>query len=145
MIAFVEATRSGESKGATRIALDTSGYARASNYPMPSAAYTSDLARQAQNVRFVVDAIPTLAWSARSDGSADFFNQRWLEYTGLATEQARDWGWTVALHPDDVNGLVDYWRSVLDSGEPGEMEARLRRFDGVYRWFLFRATPSFDA
>ena len=124
---------------------DTSGYARASNYPMPSAAYTSDLARQAQNVRLVVDAIPTLAWSARSDGSADFFNQRWLEYTGLATEQARDWGWTVALHPDDVNGLVDYWRSVLASGEPGEMEARLRRFDGVYRWFLFRATPSFDA
>ncbi len=147
MIAFVEAARSGESKGGARIspnALDTSGYARASNYPMPSAAYTSDLARQAQNVRLVVDAIPTLAWSARSDGSADFFNQRWLEYTGLATEQARDWGWTVALHPDDVNGLVDYWRSVLDSGEPGEMEARLRRFDGVYRWFLFRATPSFD-
>ena len=111
---------------------------------MPSAAYTSDPARQAQNVRVVVDAIPTLAWSARSDGSADFFNQRWLEYTGLSIEQARDWGWTVALHPNDVNGLVDYWRSVLDSGAPGEMEARLRRFDGVYRWFLFRATPSFD-
>jgi PAS domain S-box-containing protein len=111
---------------------------------MASAAHTSDLARQAQNVRLVVDAIPTLAWSARSDGSADFFNQRWLDYTGLSTEQAHDWGWTVALHPDDVNGLVDYWRSVLTSGAPGEMEARLRRFDGVYRWFLFRATPSFD-
>src|ERR1700756_1263381 len=111
---------------------------------MPSAAGPSDLARQTQNVRLVVDAIPTLAWSARSDGSADFFNQRWLEYTGLSIEQARDWGWTVALHPNDVNGLVDYWRSVLDSGAPGEMEARLRRFDGVYRWFLFRATPSFD-
>ncbi|HWO34390.1 MAG TPA: sigma 54-interacting transcriptional regulator [Candidatus Acidoferrum sp.] len=144
----MEVDRSGESKGAARInpnAPDTSGYARASNYTMPPAAYTSDLARQAQNVRLVVDAIPTLAWSARSDGSADFFNQRWLEYTGLSTEQARDWGWTVALHPDDVNGLVDYWRSVLDSGEPGEMEARLRRFDGVHRWFLFRATPSFDS
>jgi len=111
---------------------------------MASAAHTSDLARQAQNVRLVVDAIPTLAWSARSDGSADFFNQRWLDYTGLSTEQAHDWGWTVALHPDDVNGLADYWRSVLTSGAPGEMEARLRRFDGVYRWFLFRATPSFD-
>jgi PAS domain S-box-containing protein len=111
---------------------------------MSSAAYTSDLAWQAKNVRLVVDAIPTLAWSARSDGSGDFFNQRWLEYTGLSIEQARDWGWTVAVHPDDVNGLVDYWRSVLDSGAPGEMEARLRRFDGVYRWFLFRATPSFD-
>jgi len=111
---------------------------------MASAAHTSDLARQAQNVRLVVHAIPTLAWSARSDGSADFFNQRWLEHTGLSTEQACHWGWTVALHPDDVNGLVDYWRSLLGSGEPGELEARLRRFDGVYRWFLFRATPSLD-
>jgi hypothetical protein len=48
----------------------------------------------------VVDTIPALAWSARSDGSADFFNQRRLDYTGLSAEQARDWGWTVALHSD---------------------------------------------
>jgi PAS domain S-box-containing protein len=100
--------------------------------------------RQALDVRLVVDAIPTLAWSARSDGSADFFNQRWLDYTGLSAEHARDWGWTVALHSDDLSGIVDYWRSVLASGEPGEIEGRLRRFDGVYRWFLFRATPSLD-
>src|ERR1700685_1150696 len=112
---------------------------------MASIEQSSEQARQEQAARLLVDAIPTLAWSARSDGSADFFNQRWLEYTGLATEQAREWGWTGALHPDDVTGLVNYWRSVLASGEPGEMEARLRRFDGVYRWFLFRATPSFDA
>src|SRR5690242_13713081 len=97
-----------------------------------------------QDIRLVVDTIPTLAWSARLDGSADFFNQRWLDYTGLSVEQARDWGWTDALHSDDLNELVDYWRSVLASGEPGEIEGRLRRFDGVYRWFLFRATPSFD-
>jgi hypothetical protein len=50
---------------------------------MASAAHTCDQARQAQDNRFVIDAIPTLAWSARSDGSADFFNQRWLDYTGL--------------------------------------------------------------
>ncbi len=111
---------------------------------MASAGHSSEPARQAQDARLVVDTIPTLAWSARSDGSADFFNQRWLDYTGFSAEQARDWGWTVALHSDDLNGLVDYWRSVLASGEPGEIEARLRRFDGVYRWFLFRATPSFD-
>ncbi len=92
----------------------------------------------------MVDTIPSLAWSARSDGSADFFNQRWLDYTGFSAEQACDWGWTAALHSDDLNGLVDYWRSVLASGEPGEIEGRLRRFDGVHRWFLFRATPSFD-
>jgi PAS domain S-box-containing protein len=129
---------------ATRIswnAFDTSYNARASNHAMASAAHSSE---RAQDVRLVVDAIPTLAWSARSDGSADFFNQRWLDYTGLSADQARDWGWTVALHPNDLNGLVDYWRSVLASGEPGEIEARVRRFDGVYRWFLFRATPSFD-
>jgi formate hydrogenlyase transcriptional activator len=111
---------------------------------MTSAGHGSEQARQPQDVRLVVDTIPALAWSARSDGSADFFNQRWLDYTGLSAEQARDWGWTVALHSDDLNGLVDYWRSVLASGEPGEIEGRLRRFDGVYRWFLFRATPWFD-
>jgi formate hydrogenlyase transcriptional activator len=110
---------------------------------MTSVANGSEQARQAQNVRLVVDAIPTLAWSAQSDGSTDFFNQRWLDYTGLSAEQARDWGWTAALHPDDLNGLVGDWRSVLASGEPAEIEARLRRFDGEYRWFLFRATPSF--
>jgi len=111
---------------------------------MASAGYGSEPGRQTPDVRFLVDAIPTLAWSAHSDGSADSFNQRWLDYTGLSPEQARDWGWTVALHPDDLNGLVDYWRSVLASDKPGEIEGRLRRFDGVYRWFLFRATPSID-
>jgi PAS domain S-box-containing protein len=109
---------------------------------MASTAHSSE---QAQDVRLVLDAIPTLAWSARSDGSVDFFNQRWLDYTGLTAEEAHDWGWTGALHPDDLNGVVDYWRSVLTSGEPAEIEARLRRFDGVYRWFLFRAIPSLDA
>src|ERR1700730_18558609 len=104
----------------------------------------SEEARQGPDIRRVLDTIPTLAWSARSDGSADFFNRRWLDFTGLSVEQARDWGWTVALHPDDLKGLVDYWRSVLAAREPGEIEGRLRRFDGVYLWFLFRATPSFD-
>jgi len=96
------------------------------NDAMASAEHSSEQARQAKDVRLVVDTIPTLAWSARSDGSADFFNRRWLDYTGLSADQARDWGWTVALHSDDLNGLVDYWRSVLASCEPGEIEGRLR-------------------
>ena len=115
------------------------------NDAMASVEQSSEQARQEQAARLLVDTIPTLAWSARSDGSVDFFNQRWLDYTGLSAEQARDWGWTVAVHPDDLNALVDYWRSVLASGEPGEIEGRLRQFDGAYRWFLFRATPSFDS
>src|SRR5258705_5657874 len=111
---------------------------------MTSVGHDSQQALQTQDIRLVFNTIPTLAWSARPDGAADFFNQRWLDYTGLSAEQARDWGWTAALHSDDLKALEDYWRSVLASGEPGEIEARLRRFDGVYHWFLFRATPSFD-
>jgi len=94
---------------------------------MTFAGHDFEQALQAQDIRLVVNTIPTLAWSARPDGSADFFNQRWLDYTGLSAEQARDWGWTVALHSDDLNGLVDYWRSVLASSEPGEIEAPVLR------------------
>jgi PAS domain S-box-containing protein len=95
-------------------------------------------------LRTIVDTIPALAWSARPDGSAEFFNQRWLDYVGLSAGEAADWGWTAAVHGDDLNRLADYWRSILASGESGEIEGRLRRFDGVYRWFLFRASPLRD-
>jgi formate hydrogenlyase transcriptional activator len=96
--------------------------------------------RQAQDV----DAIPTLAWSARPDGSAEFLNRRWLDYTGLSAEEASDWGWTAAVHTEDRDRLIDFWRHLLASGEAGEIEARLRRYDGDYRWFLFRVEPVRD-
>jgi PAS domain S-box-containing protein len=96
--------------------------------------------RQAQDV----DAIPTLAWSARPDGSAEFLNRRWLDYTGLSAEEAPDWGWAAAVHTEDRDRLMDFWRHLLASGEAGEIEARLRRYDGDYRWFLFRVEPVRD-
>jgi PAS domain S-box-containing protein len=92
-------------------------------------------------LRTIIDTIPGLAWSARPDGAAEFFNRRWLDYAGLSAEEVSDWGWTVALHPEDRGRLMDYWRHLLASGEAGEIEGRLRRFDGEYRWFLFRASP----
>jgi PAS domain-containing protein len=97
---------------------------------MASSGHDSEQARQAQDVRLVIDTIPTLAWAARSDGSADFFNQRWLDYTGLSAEQARDWGWTVALHSEDLNGLVDYLvgRDEPRSGSPLRSLAVIRLF-----------------
>ena len=101
---------------------------------------SAEEARQAQDV----DAIPTLAWSARPDGSAEFFNRRWLDYTGLCAEEASDWGWAAALHTEDRDKLLDFWRRLLASGEAGEIEARLRRYDGEYRWFLFRIEPARD-
>jgi formate hydrogenlyase transcriptional activator len=91
-----------------------------------------------------LDTIPGLVWSAMPDGNIDYLNQPWLQYTGLTFEQAQGWGWRVAIHPDDLDGLVDYWKSVLASSKPGERVARLRRFDGIFRWFLFRAVPLYD-
>ena len=102
------------------------------------------LQRSERDLREVIETIPSMAWSAAPDGSADFFNERWLAYAGLTADQAQGWGWTVAVHPDDLKILVDYWQTIMASGQSGEIEARVRRFDGVYRWFLFRATPSFD-
>ena len=102
------------------------------------------LQRSERELQEVIETIPVMAWSAAADGAAEFFNRRWLDYAGLSADQVHGWGWTSAVHPDDLSRLADYWRSVLASGEPREFEARLRRFDGVYRWFLFRATPSLD-
>jgi PAS domain S-box-containing protein len=93
----------------------------------------------------LVDALPGLGWTALSDGRAEFLNQRWLDYTGLTAEHAAGSGWVKAIHPDDRKGLIDYWRSCVASGTPVDTEARMRRHDGAYRWFLFRANPVRDA
>ena len=96
-------------------------------------------------LRMMIDHLPTLAWSCRPDGTTAFLNQRWLDYTGLSMAQALDWGWQVAIHPEDLGKLMDTWGRLLASGEPGEEAARLRRCDGAYRWFLLRAVPVRDA
>src|SRR5258708_30047500 len=97
-----------------------------------------------QDIRLVVDTIPTLAWSAGQDGSADFFNQRWLNYTGLSARQALGSGWEVAIHPDDLPRILETFREALHSAKPYEVEGRFRRFDGEFRWFLFRGSPLRD-
>src|SRR5450755_1697905 len=63
-----------------------------------------------RNLNQIINAIPALAWSARPDGSAEFFNQHYLDYVGLSAEQAKDWGWTAAVHPDDRNALSAAWQ-----------------------------------
>jgi len=95
-------------------------------------------------LRQVIDTIPTMAWCNLPDGSNEFVNRRWLEYTGLSAEESHGSGWQVAIHPDDVRSLTERWRGLLASGKPGEMEARLRRHDGVFRWFLMRIEPFRD-
>jgi PAS domain S-box-containing protein len=89
----------------------------------------------------IINTIPALAWSARPDGRADFFNQHYLDYTGLSADAAMDWGWTAVIHPDDRNRVTAGWRRTLAAERRGECEARLRRADGEYRWFLIRVHP----
>ena len=111
--------------------------------PDPTASSVAAVKRGDQ-LSMMIDKIPTLAWSCRPDGTTEFLNQRWLDYTGLSLEASLGWGWKVAIHPDDLEKLMNTWLRVLASGEPGDEEARLRRFDGEYRWFLFRAVPVRD-
>ena len=95
-------------------------------------------------LRQVIDTIPTLAWCNLADGPNEFLNKRWHEYTGLSPEESHGWGWQVAFHPEDLPLLMEKWRELLVSREPGEIEARLRRHDGVFRWFLIRVEPLRD-
>src|SRR5215467_10618827 len=95
-------------------------------------------------LRQVIDTIPTLAWCNLPDGSNEFLNKRWHEYTGLSPDESRGWGWQAAFHPDDLSLVMQRWQEQLASEEPGETEARLRRHDGVYRWFLIRVEPFRD-
>ena len=94
--------------------------------------------------RLMINKIPALAWSCLPDGTTEFLNERWLAYTGLSNEEASGWGWKTPLHPDDLNKLTETWRRLAATGEPAEEEARIRRFDGEYRWFLIRTEPVHD-
>jgi PAS domain S-box-containing protein len=95
-------------------------------------------------LRVIIDTIPTLAWSTLPDGSAGFLSRSWLDYTGLSAEEARNGGWSVALHAEDSTRFMNKWRAALATGEPFEAEARFRRADGKYRWCLVRGVPLRD-
>ncbi len=95
-----------------------------------------------ERLRLIIDTIPTIVWRKLPDGSADFLNREFREYTGLSLEQGLGWGWMNSFHPDDR--LIEEWRAALAAGKPFEREARLRRADGQYRWFLIRAVPLRD-
>jgi len=95
-------------------------------------------------LRQVIDTIPTLAWCNLPAGPVEFLSKPWHQYTGLSPEESLGWGWQAAFHPEDIPRLMERWRELLVSGEPGEIEARLRRRDGAYRWFLIRHEPFRD-
>jgi PAS domain S-box-containing protein len=102
-----------------------------------------DLKKSEDRLRLVIDTIPTLVWRAGPEGVPDFLNQPALDYTGLSLDQTET-GWPRAFHPDDKKGMLQKWSAIRESGMRGGLEARLRRFDGEYRWFLFQAEPLRD-
>jgi PAS domain S-box-containing protein len=102
-----------------------------------------EVRRSEDRLRLVIDTLPALVWSKLPDGSVDFLNQRFREYTGLSEKEGLGWGWMRnAFHPEDR--LEQEWRAAFEEGQPFEKEARLRRADGEYRWFLVRAEPLRD-
>jgi PAS domain S-box-containing protein len=102
-------------------------------------------AKEAENkIRLIIDTAPGLLWSARPDGWVDFIGKRWLDYTGMTMEEALGTGWQPAFHPDDLERVINELKKTLSSDSEQQTEARLRRNDGKYVWFLFRYNPLRD-
>jgi len=105
---------------------------------------TSELRRSEKDLREVIDAIPTMAWSALPDGSNTYVNKRFAEYSGLSAERAAGSGWLAATHADDLQPHLSKWMASVATGEPFEHEVRFRRADGHYRWHVCRGVPLRD-
>jgi PAS domain S-box-containing protein len=92
----------------------------------------------------LTDAMPQMVWSTLPDGYHDYYNARWYEFTGVPDGSTDGEGWNDMFHPDDQARAWARWQHSLDTGEPYEIEYRLRRHDGMYRWTLGRALPVKD-
>ena len=99
----------------------------------------------AERFRFLAESMPQKIFTAAPNGDVDYFNQQWMEFTGLTFEQIRDWGWQQFIHPDDLEENVRRWKHSIETGDSFELEHRCRRRDGEYRWHLSRAHAMRDA
>lgn len=98
-----------------------------------------------QEFKFLADSIPQIVWTSNPDGSFDYCNKHWFDYTGMSLEDTFRYGWEPVLHPDDVANEKKTWRNSLATGKPYEVEVRFRRAaDGVYRWHIGRALAMKD-
>jgi len=98
-----------------------------------------------ERTHFILENLPVLIWTATPDGERDFFNSRWLAFTGRPLADEVGMGWTAGVHPDDRERVLATWQKARESGGLYQVEYRLRRHDGQYRWMLVRASPRRDA
>jgi len=103
------------------------------------------LQQQHQHLYTVANASPVLLWSSGRDKSCDWFNERWLSFTGRSLAQERGHGWTDGVHPDDIDRCLTVYGNAFDARQPFSVEYRLRRHDGPYRWMLDQGMPRVDA
>lgn len=98
--------------------------------------------RQSENEFHVLaESMPQIVWATRPDGWTVYFNQRWVDYTGLSLEESYGHGWNKPFHPDDQQRAWDAWQNATQNGSTYEIECRLRRADGIYTWWLIRGIP----
>src|SRR6267142_3167062 len=100
--------------------------------------------RSERELRDVVNTVPAHVWSTSPEGQVDFVNDRWLQFTGLALDEAFGWKWEAVLHPDDQARVVADWHTAAKNGQAMESEARVRRADGEYCWWFVRNVPLRD-
>src|SRR6478736_344890 len=94
--------------------------------------------RSERELRDVVNTVPAHVWSTSPEGQVDFVNDRWLQFTGLALDEAFEWKWEAVVHPDDRTRVVADWHTAVKNGQATESEARVRRADGEYCWWFIR-------
>ena len=97
-----------------------------------------------ESFRQIVDNMPAFAWCASPDGKLEYLNRRIVDYTAERLEDLVDFGWAKVLHPEDVEGTKKAWLHSIETGEPCDVQQRVRRFDNIYRWFRTVAQPLRD-
>jgi PAS domain S-box-containing protein len=104
-----------------------------------------DAEKARERFRFMAESMPQKIFTATPSGDVDYFNQQWMEFTGLTFDEIKNWGWTQFIHPDDIEENLRTWRQALETGEPFVFQHRFRRADGDFRWHLSRVHPMRDA
>src|SRR6266436_5630821 len=105
---------------------------------------TEALRASEEGFRLIVDSIPAFAWYAGTDGKIEYLNQPILDFTGVRLEDLVGFGWANVLHPEDVERTKNAWLHSIETGEPCDVDQRVRRFDNIYRWFRTNAQPLRD-
>jgi len=104
--------------------------------------YAEDsLKKSEEEFRNLAESMPQIVWICLPDGANIYFNQQWIDYTGLTMEESHGDGWNKPFHPDDQKRAWDAWQNAIKNNKEYSLECRLRRFDGTYRWWLIRGVP----